>query len=119
MPFSDPQLDLQQVAWRHFAVLPISVSTFAICAVTSAWAGTLLDRLVFAAVVVIVVTATLISGRLAGAYVALMGACSFDFFRVEPIRTLHLRALFPALVVLVLVATAVGTRLTPAGLTQR
>ena len=93
------------------AALPAgALAAFVVSAVTASVAGRWLDEIVLVILVLDVAAVGFIAGRLPAALTAATAALSFDFFRVEPIRTLHLVTLAAVLAGLGAVAVATGSR---------
>lgn len=106
---ADPEQDRREVR-RALAPVAASLAAFVVATYTVPVNGRPVDEVVLAAIVGLVVLAGRFGGRGAAISAALMGAFSFDFFHVEPLRVLHTRTLLLTLALFGLVAVAAGRR---------
>ena len=96
--------------WRVFAPTVAIFSTFLVASFTVPANARRVDEFVLVAIVGLIVAAGRFGGRGSALYAALMGALSFDFFHVEPVRVLHARTLAVAALAFGAVAIATARR---------
>lgn len=105
-----PNRDLRDRATVEDAALVVGgLACFTVAAITTPLHSRHVGELVLGLVVVGVVGVAVLGGGAAALATAVMGALSFDFFHVEPIRLLHGRTLAELLALMVAAAVAGGT----------